>query len=192
MRNSRIEGRHRVCTAWCLTLCSVALLLLPVSRSKAQVHANLEWPVPHDIVSVDLGAIAINEVMVRWAHAVSGTDAVVVSVGTLFHPVGNQRLHGWQVLLHYRNHPEGMALWRFFWSVGIGMQSISARDPIATTTGLVADGRLGWQYLPVQSFAVGAAIGLQNRFGGRSDLNPAVDRAYGLQAVLQFDLGYAW
>lgn len=190
---------ERAMNNWYARAVVMCLFLLPffvasswTTALRAQVYDSLNFPVARNLLSIDLGGVAINTVSVRYHRAIDSGHAVGASAGFVFYPVGNQRLTGYQFLIHYRFYPDRQALWRLYYGGQVGFGVTSATEPDARLTAALLAALVGWQYFPLENFGVGAAVGLGHRLGARNQVNPVLDRALGLQGIFMFDLGYAF
>jgi hypothetical protein len=180
----------------CPALRLILLLFLATTAASAQLRLpkdSLDWPTPQNVLIFNPAGIAVDYLSLAYIRAVSSSNALGVFGNFVYRPVGGYLPRGYGGGVIYRHHPGTQALWRFHYSAQLSYLHAwltANRDVSGDGVGLGVS--VGWQWFPVESFAVGFSIGEQY-VAPLSDIsNDALRRVFGLRPLLSFDVGLAW
>lgn len=174
----------------------IALLALVASTATAQLRLpkdSLDWPTPRNVLAVNPAGIAVDYLSVHYVHAVDGHNAVGGFVTFVYRPIGAHLPRGIGAGALYRFYPASQAVWRFHYGAQLSWLEawLTSRRDIRAS-GLGFGMTVGWQWLPIEGFAVGFSVGEQYLAPFRQLDNEALERVFGFRPLLSFDLGLAW
>lgn len=175
---------------------AILLLLLVVTTASAQLRLpkdSLDWPTPSDVIAFNPAGIAVDYLSLAWVHALNERNAVGLYGTFVYRPVGAYLPRGIGGGILYRYYPGAQALWRFHYGAQLSwLEAWLTSNRAVRSSGIGVGGSVGWQWLPIQGFAVGFSIGQQYIASLEQIENEALEHVFGFRTILSFDLGVAW
>jgi hypothetical protein len=167
-----------------------------VTSASAQLRLpkdSLDWPTPQNVLMVNPAGIAVDYLSAAYIRALDNVHALGVFGSFVYRPLGGYLPRGYGGGLLYRFHPGEQALWRFHYSVQVSyLHAWLTGRPDVAGDGIGVGASVGWQWFPVESFAVGFSIGEQYIQPLGEVTNDALLRVFRLRPLLSFDVGLAW
>ena len=171
----------------------VILIATPAAAQLRLQKDTLEWPTPRYVVSVNPAGIAVDYLSASFVHGLNDNHAVGAYAMFVYRPVGSYLPRGIGGGVMYQYYPGAQALWRFRYSAQLSyIDAWLTGDRESAVAGIGVGGTIGWQWFPLESFAVGFSIGEQYIAPTASITNEALKQVFGFRPLLSFDVGYAW
>jgi hypothetical protein len=177
-----------------IRLILLSTILGPAAAAQLRLPKDtLDWPTPRNVLAINPAAIAVDYVSVHYVRALDDHNAIGGFANFVYRPVGAYIPRGYGGGVLYRYYPGAQPLWRFHYGGQLSWLEAwltGRRDVRSSGVGIGVSA--GWQWLPVEGFAVGFSIGEQYIVSLEKIDNDALDRVFGLRPILSFDLGLAW
>lgn len=171
----------------------IAALATPATSQMKLPKDTLGMPTPRNVIAVNPAAIAVDYLSVSFVHALTGNHAVGAFATFTYRPVGAYLPRGIGGGLTYQYYPGSQALWRFRYAFQMSyLNAWLTGNRETATSGIGLGGSIGWQWFPLEGFAVGFSVGEQYIAPMRKIDNTALKQVFGFRPLLSFDLGYAW
>ncbi|MBC8146035.1 MAG: hypothetical protein H7X80_10655 [bacterium] len=170
------------------------LIATPTAAQLKLQKDTLEWPTPRNVISVNPAGIAVDYLSISFVRGLSEHHGLGAFGAFTYRPVGDELPRGIGGGLIYQYYPGGQALWRFRYTGQVSYVNawLTGKRDETALSGIGVGVTIGWQWFPLEGFAVGFSVGEQYIAEFETIEHEALDQIFGWRPLLSFDLGYAW